>query len=119
MSQSYDSRAASSSSSDSSDAAADLASGTTHAEYVASVAGVRAPSELGALVAVLAAQGRAIDQASAPLMCEQARLLELGGVYVCGRAVGRYAEAGSVSLKADLVRVGDEAGDIVKSVLGK
>jgi hypothetical protein len=33
--------------------------------------------------------------------------------------VGRYAEAGSVSLKADLVRVGDEAGDIVKSVLGK
>jgi len=52
--------AASSSSSDSSDAAADLASGTTHAEYVASVAGVRAPSELGALVAVLAAQGRAI-----------------------------------------------------------
>jgi hypothetical protein len=47
------------------------------------------------------------------------RLLELGGVYVCGKAVGRYAEAGSVSLKADLVRVGDEAGDIVKSVLGK
>ena len=47
------------------------------------------------------------------------RLLELGGVYVCGKAVGRYADAGSVSLKADLVRVGDEAGDIVKSVLGK
>ena len=47
------------------------------------------------------------------------RVLELVGVYVCGGAVARYGEAGAVSLKADLVKVGDDAGAIVKSVASK
>jgi len=38
---------------------------------------------------------------------------------VCGGAVARYGEAGAVSLKADLVKVGDDAGAIVKSVASK
>ena len=47
------------------------------------------------------------------------RVLELVGVYVCGGAVAKYGEAGSVSLKADLIKVGDDAGAIVKSVVSK
>ena len=47
------------------------------------------------------------------------RVLELVGVYVCGGAVARYGEAGTVSLKADLIKVGDDAGAIVKSVVSK
>ena len=45
------------------------------------------------------------------------RVLELVGVYVCGGAVAKYGEAGTVSLKADLIKVGDDAGAIVKSVV--
>lgn len=47
------------------------------------------------------------------------RVLELVGVYVCGGAVAKYGEAGTVSLKADLIKVGDDAGAIVKSVVSK